>query len=429
MIDRYSLEKMKSIWSEENKFRKWLEVELAACEAWKQLGKIPDSSLKKIKKDAKFSVKRISEIEKTVDHDVIAFLTNVAEHVGPDSRFIHMGMTSSDVVDTSLSLLMRESAQLIISDIKDLIRALKGKAREYKHTPMIGRSHGIHAEPTTFGLKMALYYEEMKRNLDRMAKAMDVISVGKFSGAVGTYSNIEPKVEEIACKKLGIKRAEVSTQVIQRDRHAEYLTSIAIVAATLEKIATEIRNLQRTEIQEAEEPFKQGQKGSSAMPHKRNPITCERIVGLARVLRANSMVSLENVALWHERDITHSSTERIIVPDSSILIDYMLQTLTRVIDNLVVYPDNMRKNIDKTQGLIFSQRLLLMLIGKGLTREDAYRIVQSNAMKARGRRSLKDEVLSDPIAAKYLNKREIESAFDINYYLRHVDDIFKRIGI
>ena len=429
MIDRYSLEKMKSIWSEENKFRKWLEVELAACEAWKQLGKIPESSLKKIKKDAKFSVKRITEIEKTVDHDVIAFLTNVAEHVGPDSRFIHLGMTSSDVVDTSLSLLMRESAQLIISDIKDLIRALKGKARQYKHTPMIGRSHGIHAEPTTFGLKMALYYEEMKRNLDRMAKAMDVISVGKFSGAVGTYSNIEPKVEELACKKLGIKRAEVSSQVVQRDRHAEYITSIAIVAATLEKIATEIRNLQRTEIQEAEEPFKQGQKGSSAMPHKRNPITCERIAGLARVLRANSMVALENVALWHERDITHSSTERIIVPDSSILIDYMLQTLTRVIDNLVVYPENMRKNIDKTQGLIFSQRLLLMLVGKGLTREDAYRIVQGNAMKTRGRRSLKDEVLADPIAAKHLNKREIESAFDINYYLRHVDDIFKRIGI
>ena len=429
MIDRYSLEKMKSIWSEENKFRKWLEVELAACEAWKQIGKIPEASLKKIKKDAKFSVKRINEIEKTVDHDVIAFLTNVAEHVGPDSRFIHLGMTSSDVVDTSLSLLMRESAQLIISDIKDLIRALKGKARQYKHTPMIGRSHGIHAEPTTFGLKMALYYEEMKRNLDRMAKAMDVISVGKFSGAVGTYSNIEPKVEELACKKLGIKRAEVSNQVIQRDRHAEYITSIAIVAATLEKIATEIRNLQRTEIQEAEEPFKQGQKGSSAMPHKRNPITCERIAGLARVLRANSMVALENVALWHERDITHSSTERIIVPDSSILIDYMLQTLTRVIDNLVVYPENMRKNIDKTQGLIFSQRLLLMLVGKGLTREDAYRIVQGNAMKTRGRRSLKDEVLADPIAAKHLNKREIESAFDINYYLRHVDDIFKRIGI
>ncbi|MFH1710483.1 MAG: adenylosuccinate lyase [bacterium] len=429
MIDRYSLEKMKSIWSEENKFRKWLEVELAACEAWKTLGKIPEASLRRIKKDARFSVKRISEIERTVDHDVIAFLTNVAEHVGPDSRFIHMGMTSSDVVDTSLSLLMKDSAHLIIADIKDLIRALKAKAKQYKHTPMIGRSHGIHAEPTTFGLKMALYYEEMKRNLDRMTRAMEIISVGKFSGAVGTYSNIEPKVEEIACRKLGIKKAEVSTQVIQRDRHAEYLTSIAIVAATLEKIATEIRNLQRTEIQEAEEPFKQGQKGSSAMPHKKNPITCERIAGLARVLRANSMVSLENVALWHERDITHSSTERIIIPDSSILIDYMLQTLTRIIDNLVVYPDNMRKNIDKTQGLIFSQRLLLMLVGKGLTREDAYKIVQSNAMKSRGRRSLKDEVLSDPVAAKHLSKKEVESAFDINYYLRHVDDIFKRINI
>lgn len=429
MIDRYSLEKMKSIWSDENKFRKWLEVELAACEAWKQLGKIPDASLKKIKKNAKFSIKRINEIEKTVDHDVIAFLTNVAEHVGPDSRFIHMGMTSSDVVDTSLSLLMKESAQLIIADIGDLIRALKAKAKQYKHTPMIGRSHGIHAEPTTFGLKMALYFEEMKRNLDRMTRAMETISVGKFSGAVGTFSNIEPKVEEIACKKLGIKRAEVSTQVIQRDRHAEYLTSIAIVAATLEKIATEIRNLQRTELQEVEEPFKHGQKGSSAMPHKRNPITCERIAGLARVLRANSMVSLENVALWHERDITHSSTERIIIPDSSLLIDYMLQTLTRVIDNLVVYPENMRRNIDRTQGLIFSQRLLLMLVGKGLTREDAYSIVQANAMKSRGRRSLKDEVLADHAAAKYLTKKEIESAFDINYYLRNIDEIFKRAGI
>jgi adenylosuccinate lyase len=429
MIDRYSLEKMKSIWSEENKFRKWLEVELAACEAWKTLGKIPETSLRRIKKDAKFSIKRIKEIERTVDHDVIAFLTNVAEHVGPDSRFIHMGMTSSDVVDTSLSLLMRESAQLIISDIKDLIRALKGKAKEHKRTLMIGRTHGIHAEPTTFGLKMALYYEEMKRNLYRMTRAMEIVSVGKFSGAVGTYSNIEPKVEEIACKKLGINRVEVATQVIQRDRHAEYLTTVAIVAATLEKIATEIRNLQRTEIQEAEEPFKQGQKGSSAMPHKRNPITCERIAGLARVLRANALVSLENVALWHERDITHSSTERIIIPDSSILIDYMLQTLTRVIDNIVVYPENMKKNVDKTQGLIFSQRLLLMLVSKGLKREDAYSIVQSNAMKSRGRRNLKDEVLADPIAAKYLSKKDVESAFDINYYLRNIDDIFRRIGI
>jgi len=429
MIDRYTLEKMKSIWSEENKFRKWLEVELAACEAWKMLGKIPDTSLRKIKKDAKFSVKRINEIEKTVDHDVIAFLTNVAEHVGPDSRFIHMGMTSSDVVDTALSLLMRESAQLIIADIEGLIKALKEKARNYKFTPMIGRSHGVHAEPTTFGLKMALYMMEMKRNLERMAKAKETVSVGKFSGAVGTYSNIDPKVEEIACKKLGIKRAEVSTQVIQRDRHAEYLSSIAITAATLEKIATEIRNLQRTELQEVEEPFKKGQKGSSAMPHKRNPITCERISGLARVLRANAMVALENIALWHERDISHSSTERIIMPDSSILIDYMLQTLTRIIDNLVVYPENMRKNIDKTQGLIFSQRLLLLLIGKGLSREEAYKIVQSNAMKVRGRTPLKDEVMADPVATKYLSNREIESAFDINYYLRNVGEIFKRIGL
>ncbi len=429
MIDRYSLEKMKSIWSEENKFRKWLEVELAACEAWRQLGKIPESALTKIRKSAKFSVKRISEIERTVDHDVIAFLTNVAEHVGPDSRFIHMGMTSSDVVDTALSLLMKESAQLIISDIKDMIRALKTKAKKYKHTPMIGRSHGIHAEPITFGLKLALYMEEMKRNLDRITRARDIISVGKFSGAVGTYSNIDPRVEEIACRKLGIKRAEVSTQVIQRDRHAEFLAAVAITAGSLEKIATEIRNLQRTELQEVEEPFKQGQKGSSAMPHKRNPITCERITGLARILRANALVAVENIALWHERDISHSSTERVTLPDSLILIDYMLQTMTRVIDNMVVYPENMRKNIDRTQGLIFSQRLLLMLVGKGLTREEAYKIVQGCAMKARGRRALKEEVSADPDATKYLSKKDIDAAFDISYYLRNIDEIFKRVGL
>jgi len=429
MIDRYSLEKMKSIWSEENKFRKWLEVELAACEAWKNLGKIPESVFKKIKRDAKFNIDRINEIERTVDHDVIAFLTSVAENVGPDSRFIHMGMTSSDVVDTALSLLMKESSNLIAADIEGLIKALRSKAKQYKMTPMIGRSHGVHAEPTTFGLKMALYMQEMKRNYDRMVKARDIISVGKFSGAVGTFSNIDPRVEEIACKKLGLKRAEVSTQVIQRDRHAEYLMAIAITAATLEKIATEIRSLQRTEIMEAEEPFKKGQKGSSAMPHKRNPITCERITGLARVLRANSMVALENIALWHERDITHSSTERIILPDSSILIDYMLQSMTRIIDNLVVYPDNMLKNIDRTQGLIFSQRLLLMLVDKGLTRENAYKIVQTAAMKARGRTSLKEEISKDPGASKYLSKKDIEAAFDINYYLRNISDIFKRAGI
>ena len=290
---------------------------------------------------------------------------------------------------------------------------MKAKAKAYKHTPIIGRTHGIHAEPTTFGLKMAVFMTEMKRNLDRMERAMEIVSVGKFSGAVGTFSNIDPKVEEIACKKLGIKRAEVSTQVIQRDRHAEFASALALCAATMEKLATEIRSLQRTEIMEAEEPFKKGQKGSSAMPHKRNPITCERVTGLARIVRANLMVALENVTLWHERDISHSSTERITTSDSLILVDYMLQTMTRVVDDLVVYPDNMLKNIDKTQGLIFSQRLLLILVGKGLTREDAYSIVQANAMKARGRRPLKDEVLADPVANKYLSKKEIESAFDI----------------
>ncbi|MBU0501835.1 MAG: adenylosuccinate lyase [bacterium] len=430
MIDRYALPKMKEIWSEEHKFRTWLEVELAACEGWAKLKKIPPASLKKIKSKANFSIQRIDEIEKTVDHDVIAFLTNVAENVGTDSRFIHLGMTSSDVVDTSLSLIMRDAADIIIQDIEDFIKILKKKAVEHKETIMMGRSHGVHAEPMTLGLKFALWMEEMKRNKERMIRAREIISVGQISGAVGTYSNIDPKVEEIACEKLNLIPASVSSQIIQRDRHAEFMSTIAIIGSTLDKIALEIRGLQKTEIGEVEEPFKKGQKGSSAMPHKKNPITCERICGLARILRGNTMVALENVALWHERDISHSSTERICVPDSTTLLDYMLQKICFVINNLVVYPEKMLENIEKSQGLIFSQRLLLSLTDKGLTREQAYQIVQTAAMQARtSGKHLKETTLANKEARKHLAEREIEKVFDISYYLRNLEVIFKRLGL
>jgi len=430
MIDRYTTPKLKEIWSEENKFRKWLEVELAACEAWAKLKKIPRSSLAKIKSKANFDLKRINEIEKIVDHDVIAFLTSVAEKVGPDSRFIHMGLTSSDVVDTALSLLMKEAADIILADLKDLIKVLRKTAIAHRDTVMIGRTHGVHAEPITFGFKMALYLMEVQRDLERMERAKQTISVGKISGAVGTYSNIDPKVEELACRSLGLERSLISSQVLQRDRHAEYLTTLAVIGGTLEKIALEIRGLQKTEIGEVEEPFKKGQKGSSAMPHKKNPITCERVCGLARVLRGNAVVSLENIALWHERDISHSSTERIIVPDSTAILDYMLQSMTRVIDNLVVHTDNMRRNLDKTGGLIFSQRLLLVLVDKGFKREDAYQLVQAAAMRARGLgKNLKTVVMEDPRIIKILSLKEIEDAFDIRYYLRNIGKIFERLGL
>ncbi|NQT30592.1 MAG: adenylosuccinate lyase [Candidatus Saganbacteria bacterium] len=430
MIDRYTLPKMREIWSEEHKFRTWLEVEVAACEAWAKIGNIPASALKKIKSKANFSIKRINEIEKTVDHDVIAFLTAVAENVGPDSRFIHMGLTSSDVCDTSLSLIMRDAADVIIGDIDGFIKILRKMAKKYKDIEMMGRSHGVHAEPMTFGLKFALWLKEMERNRERMEHARKVISVGQISGAVGTYSNLSPKVEELTCKKLGLEPAPISNQVIQRDRHAEFMAVLAITAGTLEKIALEIRGLQKTEIGEVEEPFRKGQKGSSAMPHKKNPITCERVCGLARVVRANSLVAMENDALWHERDISHSSTERILIPDSTILIDYMLQKMSYIIDNLVVFPKKMKENIDKSQGLTFSQRLLLVLIDKGLTREKAYQIVQAAAMKARtSGKHLKELILVDREANKHLSKKEIDEIFDISYYLRNVDTIFRRLDL
>lgn len=430
MIDRYTLPKMREIWSEQNKFDNWLKVELAVCEAWAQLGKIPRKSLSTINRKAKFSIKRINEIEKVVDHDVIAFLTAVAENVGPDSRFIHMGLTSSDVGDTSLSLILGECADILITDARELVRILKKKAKENKNTIMIGRTHGVHAEPITFGLKLALWMNEMERNLLRLERAKEIVSVGKLSGTVGTYTTLDPKVEEIACKNLGIKPALITTQTLQRDRHAELAATLAIVASTIEKIATEIRALQKTEFGEVEEPFKKGQKGSSAMPHKKNPIVCERLTGMARIVRANAQIAFENVTLWHERDISHSSTERTVLPDSIILLDYMLQKMAWVIDNLVVHKDAMRKNIDKSGGLIYSQRLLLALVGKGLSREKAYEIVQSDAMQARAKNvPFQDIVITDKRISDKLDFKEINSIFDINYYIRNVEVIYRRLGV
>ncbi|MEE8185278.1 MAG: adenylosuccinate lyase [Thermodesulfobacteriota bacterium] len=428
MIERYTRGEMAKIWEPENRFKKWLEVELFVCDAWNKLGKIPDKSIRTIKKKASFDIKRIGEIEKTVKHDVISFLTSVAEFVGPDSRYIHMGMTSSDVIDTSFALLLKEASTLIINDIKDLMDVIKKRAIEHKMTVMIGRSHGIHAEPMTFGLKMAVWYEEMKRNLQRIEKARDVISCGKISGAVGTFANVPPSVEEYVCKKLGLKNAPVSTQIIQRDRHAEYFTTLAILATSIENFAVEIRHLQRTEVLEVEEHFTEGQKGSSAMPHKRNPILSENLTGLARLVRGYAQASLDNMPLWHERDISHSSVERVIGPDATILVDFMLTRITSIIRDLSVYPLNMDKNLNLLKGLIFSQGVLLALINKGETRENAYKIVQKNAMKVwKGKMDFKGLLLKDKNVKKRLNRDEIEDCFDISSHLKNVDHIFKRV--
>ncbi|MFA6169665.1 MAG: adenylosuccinate lyase [Candidatus Margulisiibacteriota bacterium] len=430
MIDRYTLPKMREIWSEENKYRKWLEVELAACEAWTALGRIPKPALDKIKKKAAFDIKRINEIERETNHDLIAFLTSVAEKVGRESRFIHLGLTSYDVEDTARSIQLREAAELIIKDIEDVIKILKRRAKEEKDTLMMGRTHGVHAEPITFGLKLLVWVGEMDRNLERMKRAKAVVSFGKISGAVGTYALVDPRVEEYVCKKLGLSASPASTQVLQRDRHAEFMTTLAIVAASLEQFATEIRNLQRTEILEVEEPFGKGQKGSSAMPHKKNPITCERITGLARVVRGNAMAAIENVALWHERDITHSSVERIILPDNCMMVDYMLQKFAWVMDGLVVYPQNMRKNIEKSGGMVFSQKLLLILTDRGLTREESYKIVQTAAMKSRSSgKSFKDILMEDREALKHVSPKEIEKIFDIRDNVKNVDVVFRRFGL
>ena len=391
-------------------------------------GLIPKKAVKNIKKTARFDVDRILEIEEKTKHDVIAFLTNVAEYVGPDSRFIHMGLTSSDILDTSFAMLLKEAMALIIEDVKGFMAAIKARAFEHKNTVMIGRSHGIHAEPITFGLKLAVWYAEMKRNLKRLEAALDTISYGKLSGAVGTFANVSPAVEASACKKLGLKPAEISTQILQRDRHAEYFTALAILAGTMEKMAVEIRHLQRTEVLEAEEPFEKGQKGSSSMPHKKNPIGCENIAGLARLVRSNAIAAMENMALWHERDISHSSVERVIGPDTTILIDYMLHRLSRIVKNLVVYPDHMTENLNKMKGLIYSQQVLLKLADLGLERQEAYEMVQRNALKVWDTgRDFQSLLLEDKEIRKHLTKKDITEIFNLEYHLKHVEAIFKRV--
>ena len=430
MIERYTLPHMGAIWTNENKFQKWLEVEICVCEAQAEYGLIPGDAVEQIRRKAQFNIQRILEIEQEVKHDVIAFLTNVGEYIGEASRYIHLGMTSSDLLDTANTLLMREAGEIILNDLHQLRAALRTRAIEHKHTVCIGRSHGVHAEPTTFGLKLAMWYDEVGRHIERLTSAIEIISVGKISGAVGTFSHLDPNIEELVCKKLNLKPAPVSTQIIQRDRYAQYLTTLALIGSSLEKFATEIRNLQRTEILEVEEFFSMGQKGSSSMPHKRNPVTCEQISGLSRVVRANALASMENISLWHERDITHSSVERIIIPDNTILIDYMLNKFTAIINNLSVYPENMKNNLDKTGGLIFSQSVLLALIRKGMLREKAYRLVQQIAMEVwKTRKPFKELILQQNDIMDVLSPKEIEDCFDLKIHLRNVDKIFERVGL
>ena len=430
MIKRYSTEDMTRIWSDQNKFNTWKIVELAVVKVMSDKGIIPEESCNIIHDKADFDVERILEIEKTTRHDVIAFLTNMAEYIGPDSRFVHMGMTSSDLLDTSLALQCKEAGEVILEKLNRFKNILKENAIKYKDTFQIGRSHGIHAEPITFGLKNALWYEEIKRNIKRWEQSLEVISVGQISGAVGTYQHIDPDIEILVCEKLGISAETVSNQVIQRDRHADYLVNLALIGATIEKIAIEIRHLQRTEVLEVEEYFLKGQKGSSAMPHKRNPIVTERMTGFARLLRSNSIAALENVALWHERDISHSSVERIILPDSTALMDYMLNKMCFLMENLYVYPDNMMKNINLTKGLIFSQEVLLALVKSGITREDAYEIVQKNAMKVWSEKEdFKELLKQDSNITDKLTDDEIDNLFDLDKILININKIYKRIGV
>ena len=428
MIPRYSRPEMTALWEPENRYRAWLEVEILACEANAKLGLIPSRALATIKKKADFKVKRIDNLEKIVKHDVIAFLTAVGENVGPDSRYIHLGLTSSDVLDTALAVLMRKAADIIIADIRVTLKTLKKKALQHKSTVMIGRSHGVHAEPVTFGLKMALWYEELQRGLERMERAREVISVGKVSGAVGTFANIDPFVETYVCRRLGLKPEPVATQVVQRDRHAEFMSAMALVASSLEKFSVELRHLQRTEVLEAEEFFSEGQKGSSAMPHKRNPISAENLTGLARVIRANSIAAMENIALWHERDISHSSVERIIIPDSTILMDYMLVRFNNLIDKLFVYPKNMQRNMGISKGLYHSETVMLSLVAKGVAREQAYLFVQRNAMDVwKHGGDFRARLKSDQDIIKKLTPAEIDDCFDLSHTLKKVDYIFKRV--
>ena len=428
MIARYTLPEMAAIWSLENKFQKWLDVEIAVCEVHAEDGTIPAEAVEEIKAKAAFTVERINEIEKTTDHDVIAFTTNLAENIGEAARFVHYGLTSSDVVDTANALLLKEACGVLLAKVDAMLPVLKRRAYEFKDTPQMGRTHGIHAEPTSFGLVWALWYSEMQRNRERLERAKEAVSVGKISGAVGAFAHLAPDVEERVCERLGIKAAAVSTQVIQRDRYAEYLSTLAVIASTLEKIALQVRHWQRTEVREAQEAFKKGQKGSSAMPHKRNPILSERICGMARTVRANSIVGLENVALWHERDISHSSAERIVLPDSSATLDYMLAKTTSLLDTLVVYPENMLNNINLMRGLVFSGQLMLALTQKGVSREDAYVYTQRNAMKVWDEGGeYRELVKKDADVNSRLSPEEIARVFDLNHYLRNVDKVFARV--
>lgn len=430
MIERYTRPEMGAIWTEENRFQAWLEVEILACEAWAELGEIPKEDVQKIREHATFNIDRIKEIEEETRHDVVAFTRAVSETLGEERKWVHYGLTSTDVVDTALSYLIKQANTILLNDIEGFIEILKNKAIEHKHTVMMGRTHGVHAEPTTFGLKLALWYEEMKRNLERFKEAAAGVEFGKISGAVGTYANIDPFVEKYVCEKLSLQPAPVSTQTLQRDRHAHYMGTIALIATSIEKFATEVRGLQKSETREVEEFFAKGQKGSSAMPHKRNPIGSENMTGMARVIRGYMMTAYENVALWHERDISHSSAERIIIPDATIALNYMLNRFGNIVKSLTVFPENMKRNMDRTLGLIYSQRVLLALIDKGLTREEAYDTVQPRAMEAWEKqvpfRSLVEQ--DETISAK-LNADEIDDCFDYHYHLKHVDTIFERLGL
>jgi adenylosuccinate lyase len=427
MISRYTRPEMGRIWSEENGFQKWLEVEILAAEGLSRLGKVPKAAIARIRKKARFDVKRIRAIEAEVKHEIIAFLSAVAESIGDDARYLHVGMTSSDVMDTALAIQFKEASAILAQDIRDLMQALRRQAHKYKRTVMIGRTHGVHAEPITFGLKLALWYQEMARNRERFDKAVDDICVGQISGAVGTFAQISPRVEAYVCRKAGLKPAPISNQIIQRDRHAYYFATLAIIASSLEKFAVEIRHLQRTEVQEAEEPFTAGQKGSSAMPHKRNPILSENVSGMARLMRSYAMAALENVALWHERDISHSSVERVIAPDATIALDFMLRRMTYVIGNLCVYPENMKRNLEKSGGTVYSEKILLALVDKGVARDQAYRMVQKHALKV-GREGgdLKRALLADEEIRRYLSAREIDAAWGVEHHLAQVDFIFRR---
>jgi adenylosuccinate lyase len=428
MIPRYSHPEMSATWSDQRRYETWLEVELAAADAMAEAGMVPADAARELRARARFDIGRIEAIEQTTQHDVIAFTTAVAENVGSAARWLHFGLTSSDIVDTAQALQMRQACGLIVKDIAALMEAVRERAEEHRRTPMIGRTHGVHAEPMTLGVKLALWYSELQRDLDRVLRARDVISVGKLSGAVGTFAHLDPQIEARVCQRLGLEPAAVASQVIQRDRHAELLSALAITAASLEKFALEIRGLQKTEIGEIEEPFAKGQKGSSAMPHKRNPIGCEQITGLARLIRANAMAALENVALWHERDISHSSVERVILPDSFLALDHMLRRFTRIVRGMAVYPERMRENLERSRGVVFSGTVLLELAKRGVSREQAYEWVQRNAMRAfHDQRDFKSLLLADPDVTKVLSAADLEKAFDLNHQLRNVDAIFDRV--